>query len=90
MIKNQIFAAVAATLFAVGSLGAPVALAKTSSKMVHHHACKAGGTAHHVKVHGKWTWSCAKAHHHKAKPKASGGSMKATSTKSAKAGAKSY
>jgi hypothetical protein len=90
MIKNPVIAAITAAVIVVGSLGAPASFAMTTGKMSHHHACKAGGTARHVKVHGKWTWSCAKSHHHKAKAKSSGGSMKSMSTKAAKPAKKSY
>jgi len=94
MTKTTTLAAAAALVIGMGSLGAPVAFAMTGGKTMHHHqACKAGGTAHHVKVHGKWTWTCKGAHHHKGKAKAhsTAGSMKSTSsTKAHKAGSKAY
>jgi hypothetical protein len=97
MTKNAILAAAAAVVIGMGSLGAPAAFAMTGSKSMHHHhrhhACKAGGTVQHVKVHGKWTWICKVAHHHKGKAKShsTGGSMKSTSSgKSHKAASKTY
>jgi len=93
MTKNGIVAAAAAVVIGMGSLGAPAAFAMTAGKTMHHHrACKASGTAHHVKVHGKWTWACKTTHHHKAKVKAhsAGGSMKSSSSSKSKGASKTY